>query len=164
MDTSMYAWVGFIVFVLAMLALDLGGFNRRTHEVKIREALGWTAFWVSLAMIFCAGLYYFKGHEKALEFLAGYLIEESLSMDNLFVFLLIFRYFGIPAMYEHKLLFWGILGALVMRASYLLGRSPHQPLSLDSSTSSVPFSCTRCQDGLEKDKEIHPKEPLLILL
>jgi tellurite resistance protein TerC len=101
-------WIIFILFILAMLALDLGVFNRRAHVIKVKEALWWTFIGVLLAMLFCLGIYYFKGQEKALEFLAAYLIEESLSIDNLFVFLLIFNYFGIPTMYEHKVLFWGI--------------------------------------------------------
>jgi tellurite resistance protein TerC len=113
-------WIIFILFILAMLALDLGVFNRRAHVIKVKEALWWTFFGVSLAMLFCLGIYYFKGQEKALEFLAAYLIEESLSIDNLFVFLLIFNYFGIPTMYEHKVLFWGILGALVLRAIFII--------------------------------------------
>ncbi len=166
MDTSIYVWIGFIIFVLAMLALDLGVFNRKTHEVKIREALLWTAFWVSLAMLFCGGVYYFRGHEKALEFLAGYLIEESLSMDNLFVFLLIFRFFGIPAMYEHKLLFWGILGALVMRAIFIgLGVALISRFHWIIYVFGAFLVYTAIKMAFEKDKEIHPdRNPLLILL
>lgn len=119
MSNQVLLWGGFIVFVIAMLALDLGVFNRKVHVIKVREALAWTAFWISLALIFCLGVYYYQGQEKAMAFLAGYLIEESLSIDNLFVFLLIFSYFGVPAKYEHKALFWGIIGALVMRAVFI---------------------------------------------
>lgn len=119
MSEQMVYWGIFIAFVLVMLVLDLGVFNRKAHVIKVREALLWTAFWIGLAMLFCLGVYWVKGSEKALAFLAGYLIEESLSVDNLFVFLMIFSYFGIPPQYEHKALFWGIIGALVMRAVFI---------------------------------------------
>ncbi len=113
------AWIGFNVFVLAMLILDAAVFHRKAHEVKFKEALLWSGFWISLALLFNVGIYYFKGKEAALQFLAGYLIEESLSIDNLFVFLLIFSYFKVPHLYQHKILFWGILGAQVMRAVFI---------------------------------------------
>jgi len=109
-------WVGFNVFVLAMLALDLGVFHRKAHVVKLKESLVWTAVWVLLALVFNAGVWYYAGPQKALEFLTGYLIEKSLSVDNVFVFALLFSYFAVPALYQHKVLFWGVLGALVMRA------------------------------------------------
>lgn len=109
-------WIGFNIFVLAMLALDLGVFHRKAHEVKVKEALIWSAVWIALALLFNFGLYFWRGPETALEFFTGYLIEKSLSVDNIFVFILIFSYFSVPAMYQHKVLFWGILGALIMRA------------------------------------------------
>lgn len=112
-------WIFFAVFILAMLALDLGLINRKAHVIKMKEALLWTAFWVSLATAFGAGVYYFYGHDKGMEFFTAYLIEYSLSIDNLFVFMLIFRYFGVPHAYEHKALFWGILMALVTRAVFI---------------------------------------------
>lgn len=112
-------WAGFIAFVIFMLALDLGVFNRKSHEVSIREALIWSAVWISLALIFNYGVYHFIGHEKGLEFLTGYLIEKALSVDNLFVFIMVFSMFGVPSKYQHKVLFWGILGALVMRAIFI---------------------------------------------
>ena len=166
MDTSVYAWGGFVVFVIAMLALDLGVFNRKVHEVKVKEALLWTAFWVLLAMVFCGGIYYFRGQNKALEFLAGYLIEESLSMDNLFVFLLIFRYFRVPPQYEHKALFWGVLGALVMRAIFIgLGVALINRFSWIIYVFGAFLVFTAVKMAFEKDKEIHPeKNPLLLLL
>ena len=108
-------WIGFGVFVLAMLALDLGVFHRKGHVVGFKEAVGWTAAWVGLALLFNLGLWAYAGHERALEFFTGYLIEYSLSADNVFVFALIFSYFRVPAPWQHKVLFWGILGALVMR-------------------------------------------------
>jgi tellurite resistance protein TerC len=114
-----YVWAGFIAFVILLLAIDLGVFHRKSHEVKIKEALIWSALWISLALIFNYGVYVFMGKEKALEFLAGYLIEKSLSVDNLFVFIMLFSYFNVNPIYQHKVLFWGILGALVMRAIFI---------------------------------------------
>ena len=112
-------WIGFTVFVLAMLALDLGVFQRKAHAVGPREALVWTLVWVGLALVFNAGVYYWFGSERALEFLTGYVIEKALSVDNLFVFLVVFSYFAVPAPLQHRVLFWGILGALVMRAGFI---------------------------------------------
>lgn len=108
-------WVGFNVFVLAMLALDLLVFHRRAHELGTREALAWTAVWISVSLVFNAGVYHFMGAQAGLEFFTGYLIEKALSVDNIFVFILIFSYFRIPSRYQHRILFWGVLGALVMR-------------------------------------------------
>lgn len=159
-------WTIFIVFVLTMLALDLGVFNRKAHVIKVKEALLWTLFWVSLSMLFCLGIYYLRGHEKALEFLTAYLIEESLSIDNLFVFLLIFNYFGIPAKYEHKALFWGILGALVMRGVFIIAGVAlitkfHWIIYIFGAFLII----TAIKITLQKDKKIQPeKNPVLKLL
>jgi tellurite resistance protein TerC len=112
-------WLFFNIFVLSMLALDLGVFHRKAHVIKVKEALVWSALWVTLALLFDLGIYFWKGPETALEFLTGYLIEKSLSVDNIFVFLLIFSYFGVPPLYQHKVLFWGILGALIMRGAFI---------------------------------------------
>jgi len=109
----------FNIFVVAMLVLDLGVFQRRAHEIGIKEALGWSAFWIALSLLFNIGLYFWQGREAALLFFTGYLIEKSLSVDNLFVFLLLFMYFKVPGKYQHKVLFWGILGALVMRGALI---------------------------------------------
>ena len=117
--TSIWFWVGFIAFVLAMLALDLGVFNRTPHVVRAREAAIWTAVWVGLALLFAVGLAYFESHQAALTFLTGYVIEESLSVDNIFVIVLIFQYFAVPPQYQHRVLFWGILGALIMRGLFI---------------------------------------------
>jgi len=116
MNDQTWLWIGFNVFVLAMLALDLGVFHRKAHVVSLRESLGWTFTWVALALCFNAGVWYFGGQTKALEFFTGYVIEKSLSVDNVFVFALLFSYFAVPPLYQHKVLFWGILGALMMRA------------------------------------------------
>ena len=113
-------WIGFTVFVLGMLALDLGVFNRKAHEVSHREALLWTLVWIALAVSFNTWIFLRFGRQPGLEFLTGYLIEYSLSIDNLFVFLLVFRYFAVPKQSQHRALFWGILGALVMRAIFIL--------------------------------------------
>lgn len=114
-----FIWICFLGFVLTMLALDLGVFHRKSHEVKIKEALIWSAVWISLALIFNYGVYIFMGKEKAIEFLTAYVIEKSLSIDNLFVFIMLFTYFNVDRKYQHKILFWGILGALVMRAIFI---------------------------------------------
>jgi tellurite resistance protein TerC len=112
-------WAGFVGFVLAMLAVDLGIFHRKAHEVSLREAGVWSAIWVSLALIFNAAIYQWFGAERGLEFATGYLIEKALAVDNIFVFYAIFAYFAVPAAYQHRVLFWGILGALVMRAVFI---------------------------------------------
>src|SRR4051812_41942704 len=117
--TNIWFWIGFIAFVLAMLALDLGVFNRKVHEVKPKEAATWTAIWVGLAIIFAGGLWFFSGSTPALTFLTGYVIEESLSMDNIFVIVLIFDYFAVPKAYQHRVLFYGIIGALLMRGIFI---------------------------------------------
>jgi tellurite resistance protein TerC len=112
-------WIVFNAFVLVMLALDLGVFHRKSHTVKVKEALVWSAVWVTLALLFNAGIWHFKGPKIAMEFFAGYVIEKSLSVDNLFVFLVLFSFFKVQPVYQHKVLFWGILGALVMRAAMI---------------------------------------------
>ena len=119
MADSIWLWVAFNAAVLAMLALDLGVFHRKAHAVSLREASAWTAVWVSLALLFNAGIWYFAGRQPALEFLTGYLVEKSLAVDNIFVIALIFSYFAVPAAYQHRILFWGILGALVMRGAFI---------------------------------------------
>jgi tellurite resistance protein TerC len=119
MEVTIWFWVGFIAFVLAMLALDLGVFHKEAHAVKPKEAGIWVTVWVSLALLFAAGLWWYDGSHTALTFLTGYVIEESLSVDNIFVMVLIFQYFRVPAQYQHRVLFWGILGALVMRGVFI---------------------------------------------
>lgn len=116
---SAYLWTGFILFVIVMLALDLGVFNKKSHSVSIKEALTWSAVWITLALAFNAGIFYFMGQNKAFEFFTGYILEKSLSIDNIFVFVLIFSFFKIPAEFQHKILFWGVFGALIMRAVFI---------------------------------------------
>jgi tellurite resistance protein TerC len=119
MGTSIYFWIGFHVFVFIMLALDLGVFHKHTHKVPVREAAAWSVVWITLAMLFNVFVYYEFGKTKALEFLTGYVIEYSLSVDNIFIFILIFSYFAVKSQYQHKILFWGIIGALVMRGIFI---------------------------------------------
>jgi tellurite resistance protein TerC len=116
MTDTFWLWTGFNLFVLLMLALDLGVFHRKAHVVSFREAIAWTIAWVTLAMLFNIGVWHFAGAQKALEFTTGYVIEYSLSVDNIFIFAMLFSYFSVPPVYQHRVLFWGILGALVMRA------------------------------------------------
>ncbi len=113
-------WIGFNLFVLAVLALDLGVFHKKSEAVTVKNALGWSAVWITLALAFCVLVYFWHGKQPALEFLTGYLIVQSLSVDNLFVFLVLFQFFKVPAEYQHKVLFWGIIGALVMRLAFIL--------------------------------------------
>jgi tellurite resistance protein TerC len=120
MSESFVLWTAFNLFVLGMLALDLGVFHRKSHEVGIKEALTWTSVWITLAMLFNLFIYYYFDKEKAVEFFTGYLIEKSLSIDNIFVIIMIFSYFKVPTAYQHKVLFWGILGALIMRVAFIL--------------------------------------------
>src|SRR5512147_283225 len=113
-------WAGFVAFVLAMLAIDLGVFHKNAHEVSLKEAGAWSAVWVVLAVVFNVAVYQWFGAERALEFTTGYLIEKALAVDNIFVFVVIFSTFAVPAVYQHRVLFWGVLGALVMRAAFIL--------------------------------------------
>jgi tellurite resistance protein TerC len=119
MASSTWLWVGFSLFIVCMLGLDLGLFNRKAHTIKYREAWIWSAVWITLALLFAALVFHQQGSQRGLEFLTGYLIELSLSVDNLFVFLLIFSYFKVPSKYQHRVLFWGVLGALVMRLTMI---------------------------------------------
>jgi tellurite resistance protein TerC len=118
-SNSTWLWIGFSLFIVAMLSLDLGLFNRKAHIIKYREALTWSIVWISLAMGFASLVLYHQGTDLGLKFLTGYVIELSLSVDNLFVFLLIFSYFKVPARFQHRVLFWGVMGALVMRLTMI---------------------------------------------
>ena len=160
-------WILFGVFIFAMLTLDLGVFNRKIHVIKMKESLLWTAFWVTLALLFCAGIYFFhdEGHSKAMEFFTAYLIEYSLSIDNLFVFMLIFRFFSVPHEYEHKALFWGILMALMTRAVFIFAG-----VALINTFSWVMYIFgaflifTGIKMALNKETEVHPDKNIAIKL
>lgn len=165
MSTQVILWSVFAVVVLGLLALDLGVFHRKSRAVNIREALIWCAVWVSLALIFNVFVYITRGPTAGLEFLAGYLIEEALSIDNLFVFLLIFSYFRVPAEFQHKVLFWGIAGALVMRAAFILaGIALIQKFHWIIYVFGAFLILTGVRMITEQGKEIHPeKNPVLRL-
>jgi tellurite resistance protein TerC len=119
-NTQVALWVGFHVFVVSMLAIDLGLFHRKAHAVKPKEAGIWTGVWISLSLLFCAGLAYFRGQEPGLQWLTAYLVEYALSVDNLFVFLVVFSYFRVAPEHQHRVLFWGIVGAFIMRATLII--------------------------------------------
>lgn len=119
MYVSPTVWVLFNAFILLMLALDLGVFHRHAHVIGLREAAIWTSVWVALALLFNLGIYFYAGTQTALEFLTGYVLEKSLSIDNIFVIVMIFGFFAVPAAYHHRVLFWGVLGALVMRGIFI---------------------------------------------
>jgi len=156
-------WGGFIIFILGLLILDLKVLQKDDHEIKVREALAWTGFWIALALLFNAGVYYFEGTQKALEFLTAYLIEKSLSVDNIFVFLMVFSYFGIPSKYQHRVLFWGIIGALIMRAAFILvGVALIERIHWIIYVFGAFLIFIGIKMALEKEKEIHPeKNPVL---
>ncbi|MBN1204423.1 MAG: TerC family protein [Myxococcaceae bacterium] len=120
MNTQVALWVGFNVFVAAMLAIDLGVFHKKDHAVSPKEAGAWTGVWVTISLIFCAGIWYFSGREPALQWLTAYVVEYSLSVDNLFVFLMVFGYFRVALEHQHRVLFWGIIGAFIMRAVLII--------------------------------------------
>jgi tellurite resistance protein TerC len=172
---SIWLWVGFNVFVLGMLALDLGVFHRTSHVVSVKEASIWTGVWVSLALVFNTGIYFYwntlmpgssySNSEAALAFFTGYLIEKSLSIDNVFVIALIFGYFAVPAAYQHRVLFWGILGALVMRATMILAgaallKEYHWIIYIFGAF----LIFTGIKMATHKDEDLHPEDNPVIKL
>jgi tellurite resistance protein TerC len=158
-------WVGFIAFILAMLALDLGIFHRKAHAIGIREALIWSIVWISLALMFNAGVYCWFGNERALEFLTGYLIEKALSVDNLFVFLILFSYFAVPAALQHRVLLWGIVGALLMRAGFIMaGAALIQQFSWVIYIFGAFLVFTGIKLLATRESEIHPERNFMIRL
>jgi tellurite resistance protein TerC len=165
-ETSLWLWLGFNAFILAMLALDLGVFHRKSHEVSVKEATIWSAVWIALAMTFNAGLWFFRGPEAGIQFFTGYLIEKSLSVDNIFVIALIFGFFAVPKAYQHRVLFWGILGALVMRAIFILAGAAllarfHWIIYLFGAF----LLFTGIRMALHRNEEIHPEHnPVLKLV
>src|SRR6266446_8814964 len=162
---TIWLWIGFNVFVLAMLALDLGVFHRKAHAVSIKEASIWSVVWIILAMAFNAGVYFFSGPEPALQFFTGYLIEKSLSVDNIFVFGLLFTYFKVPAASQHRVLFWGVLGALVLRGMLIvLGTSLLATFQWIIYLFGAFLIFTGVRMIFHKEEEVHPeRNPLLIL-
>ena len=151
-------WAGFIVFVLAMLAIDLGVFHKKAHEVSLKEAAAWSAVWVALAITFNIGVYVWFGPVRALEFTTGYLIEKALAVDNIFVFVVIFTAFAIPAVYQHRVLFWGVLGALIMRAAFILaGGAFLQRFHWAIYVFGAILAVTGVKLLLQRNQEIHPE-------
>jgi tellurite resistance protein TerC len=175
MEHSTLMWVLFNGFVLAMLALDLGVFHKKAHEVKMKEALTWSAVWIGCAMIFNALIYYYwdwiqpgsgyTNSDAALAFLTGYLIEKSLSVDNVFVFLMVFTYFQVPTLYQHKVLFWGILGALIMRAIFIFaGVSLITTFHWTIYIFGALLIFTGINMAMQKDKKLEPEKNPVIRL
>ncbi len=165
MTNQIFLWVGFNIFVLLLLALDLGVFHRGAKVIRLKESLFWSAVWIVVALLFNAVIYFWRGTDVALQFLTGYLIERSLSVDNLFVFLLIFNYFRVPSAYQYKVLFWGILGALIMRAIFIaagitLINMFHWMIYVFGAFLVI----IAVKIAFEKEKEIHPENnPVLKL-
>lgn len=158
-------WIGFTVFVLALLALDLGVFHRKAHAVSTREALSWSIVWISLALLFNAGVYTWFGAERGLEFLTGFLIEKALAVDNIFVFVVLFSYFAVPASLQHKVLFWGILGALIMRAVFIfLGAALLQHFHWVMYVFGAFLVLTGIKLFKQNETDIHPERNLLFRL
>lgn len=157
--TSPVLWTVFAVVIVAMLALDLGVINRKAHVIRLKEAFLWSVVWISLALSFSGLVNYWMGSQKALEFLTGYLVEESLSVDNLFVFLIIFAYFRVPRHYEHTILFWGIVGVLVTRGIFItLGVALIERFSWVLYLFGAVLIFTAVKLATEKDKEVHPED------
>lgn len=158
MSDQTWLWVGFNVFVLIMLALDLGVFHRKAHVVTVKESISWTVVWIALAMVFNVWIWQHFGPEKGLEFFTGYVIEKSLSVDNVFVFALLFSYFAVPPLYQHKVLFWGVLGALVMRAIMIvLGAVLITKFSWIIYIFGAFLLLTGIKMVVKKEEEIHPE-------
>jgi tellurite resistance protein TerC len=165
MPGTIWKWVLFNAFVLVMLALDLGVFHRQKHEIKFKEAAAWSVVWIGLALAFAALVARQRGTGAALQFLTGYIIEESLSVDNLFVFLLIFSYFAVPNRLQHGVLFWGILGAMVFRAIFIVaGVALIERFEAVIYIFGAILIVSGVKMGLEGEKEIHPDQnPVLRL-
>jgi tellurite resistance protein TerC len=161
--TEALLWIGFLVFITGMLILDLKVLQKKEHEIQIREALLWTLFWIVLSLLFNVGIYFYMGVDYALEFLTGYLIEKALSVDNIFVFIIIFTYFSVPPRYQHKILFWGILGAVIMRGVFIFaGVAIIQRLHWVIYILGAFLVYIGIKMAFAKEKKIHPeKNPIL---
>ena len=163
MTDNFWLWAGFNLFVLLMLALDLGVFHRKAHVVTFKESMAWTVVWVTLALLFNLGVYHYMGPQRGLEFFTGYVIEKSLSVDNVFVFALLFSYFAVPALYQHKVLFWGILGALIMRAIMIfLGAALIERFTWIIYVFGAFLILTGIKMIVKREEEIHPERNPLV--
>jgi tellurite resistance protein TerC len=159
LEVPLWVWGGFVVFVLAMLAIDLGVFQRHAHTVSMREAAIWSAVWITLALLFNTILYFWLGLQPALEFFGGYLMEKALSVDNLFVFALVFGLFGVPRLYQHRVLFWGVLGALVLRGAFVAaGAALFSRFDWIMYVFGLFLVFTGAKLALQKETQIHPDE------
>jgi len=165
MDHDALLWTVFGVLVMVMMLLDLGVFHRKSHEIKFKEAALWSALWIGLALMFAGLVAVWRGKHSALEFLTGYIIEESLSVDNLFVFLMVFSYFAVPSRYQHNVLFWGILGAMVFRAIFIVaGVALIERFEFVIYVFGAILVISGVKMGLEKEKEIHPEKNPVVKL
>ncbi len=166
MEFSIWMWIAFNFVVVGLLALDLGVFHRKAHAVSVREAAIWSVVWIALSLLFNFGLFLWAGSEIALQFLAGYLIEKSLSVDNIFVFVLLFTYFRVPPAYQHRVLFWGILGALIMRGTMILiGAALIERFEWILLVFGLFLIFTGIRMGLQKEEEeIHPEGNVVVRL
>lgn len=166
MEHSLTLWIFFNVFIVFMLIIDLAVFNRKAHEITIKESLTWTVVWIVLAVIFGVGLYFYMDPKSSLDFFTGYLIEKSLSVDNIFVFILVFSYFGVKPEFQHKVLFWGIFGALVMRFIFIfLGVALIERFDWIIYIFGAFLVYTGIRMAFEMEKEVHPeKNPVLKLV
>ena len=163
MPLQTWLWIGFNLFILLMLALDLGVFHRKSHVVSFKEAMTWTVVWATLAVLFGAGVWRWAGEQKGIEFITGYLIEWSLSVDNVFVFALLFTHFAVPAQYQHRVLFWGILGALVMRAGMIgIGAALIAKFAWIIYVFGAFLILTGIKMLLKKEEEIHPERNIFV--
>jgi len=162
---AIWPWIAFNLFVIVMLAIDLGIFHRKAHTVSLKEALTWSGVWISLALIFNVGLYVLRGPDPALQFFTGWLIEKSLSVDNIFVFVLLFSFFSVPSAYQHRVLFWGILGALIMRGILIaVGAVLLEQFHWILYVFGAFLIFTGIRMGLQKETNVDPeKNPLLTL-
>lgn len=162
---SLWAWIGFNLFVIGLLALDLGVFHRKAHTVSLKEALTWSVVWIALALSFNAALYFLNGPEQALQFFTGYLIEKSLSVDNIFIMVMIFSYFQVPAAYQHRVLFWGILGALVMRGLLIaVGTALIDEFHWIIYVFGAFLILTGIRMALQRETEVHPEKNIVLRL
>ncbi len=165
MPVNFIPWIAFFVIIIIMLYLDLGVFQKNLHKISMKESITWTLVWISISLVFGMGIYLFIGPEPALNYLTGYLLEKSLSVDNIFVFILIFSYFKVADEYQHKVLYWGIIGALLLRAIFIgagvaLMHVFHYVIYLFG----IVLIITSIRMLTDKDKEIHPdKNPILNL-
>lgn len=165
MSQQVLLFGAFNLFIFFMLALDLFVFHKESHVIKVKEALMWSAMWIGLALIFNVGVLIFKGTEPALQFFTGYLLEESLSVDNLFVFIQLFAYFRVPSQYQHKVLFWGIIGVVLLRATFIIGgvallHNFHWVMYVFGGL----LILTGARLAKEDEKEIHPERNPVIRL